>query len=137
MTAELFLSIGNVYHYGLINWKMRDELLAEWRRDEQGCFILVGTAYVDGGEFDSTVSGIRFHIFNKEMDTALKGIIYGERPFFTNYPFLLMPQSSLIMNLYIRNLGKPCIMVRLVNIYPQPNNIFQVSTCKRLPMIDG
>lgn len=88
-TAELFLDIGNVYNYGAINQKMRDEVLAEWEKDEQGRFILEGKAYIDGGEFGETVSGIRFNVFNREMDTALKGIVYGDLSFYANYPALL------------------------------------------------
>ena len=89
MTAELFLDIGYVYNYEAINRQMRDEVLAEWKKDEQGRFMLAGTAYVDGGEFGEIVSGIRFNVFKKEMDTALKGIVYGDLAFYTNYPVLL------------------------------------------------
>lgn len=88
-TAELFLDIGYVYNYKSINPQMRDEVLAEWKKDSHSCFRLIGWAYVDGGEFSQKVAGNRFNIFKKEMDTALKGIIYGDRPLFTNYPFLL------------------------------------------------
>lgn len=89
ITAELFLDIGYVYNYEAINLKMRDEVLAQWKKDEQGRFMLVGMAYVDGGEFGEIVSGIRFNVFKKEMDTALKGIVYGDLSFYANYPVLL------------------------------------------------
>lgn len=89
ITAELFLDIGYVYNYEAINRKMRDEVLVEWKKDEQGRFMLVGMAYVDGGEFGEIVSGIRFNVFKKEMDTALKGIVYGDISFYVNYPVLL------------------------------------------------
>ncbi|MGB2993212.1 MAG: staygreen family protein [Paenisporosarcina sp.] len=89
ITAELFLDIGYVYNYEAINRKMRDEVLVEWKKDEQGRFMLVGMAYVDGGEFGEIVSGIRFNVFKKEMDTALKGIVYGDLSFYVNYPVLL------------------------------------------------
>lgn len=89
ITAELFLDIGYVYNYERINKKMRDEVLAAWQKDAQGRLNVVGKAYVDGGEFGKTVSGMRFNIFKKEMDTALKGIVYGDQPFYANYPVLL------------------------------------------------
>lgn len=89
ITAELFLDIGDVYNYDAINQTMRDEVLAEWKQDNQGLLKLVGEVYVSGGEFDENISGIRFNIFKKEMDTALKGIVYGDLPFYTNYPDLL------------------------------------------------
>lgn len=89
ITAELFLDIGYVFNDKSINSKMRDEVLAEWRKDKNGRLSLVGKAYVDGGEFSQSVAGARFAIFKKEMATALKGIVYGDRPFYVNHPFLL------------------------------------------------
>ncbi|RXT03731.1 staygreen family protein [Ammoniphilus sp. CFH 90114] len=88
-TGELFLDIGYVYNQQAINPKMRDEVLAEWKKDPQGRFYLLGKAYVDGGEFSKQVAGFRFNIFQREMNLALKGIIYGDRPFYANYPLLL------------------------------------------------
>ncbi|MCG7345890.1 staygreen family protein [Sporosarcina sp. ACRSL] len=88
-TGELFLDIGYVYNYTAINLKMRDEVVAEWKKDSHGRLSLVGIAYVDGGEFSQQVAGTRFNIFKKEMATALNGIIYGDRPFYINYPSLV------------------------------------------------
>ncbi len=88
-TAELFLDIGYVHNYKSINPQMRDEVLAEWKKDSHNRFYLVGWAYVDGGEFSQNVAEVRFNIFKKEMDTALQGIVYGDRPLFANYPSLL------------------------------------------------
>lgn len=88
-SAELFLDIGYVYNYEAIDQKVRDEVLAEWQKDNQYCLNLVGKAYVDGGGFSKEVSEVRFNIFMKEMDTALKGIINGNHLLFANYPFLL------------------------------------------------
>jgi len=89
ITAELFLDIGYVYNDKSINPKMRDEVLAEWRKDDHGHLKLVGNVYVDGGEFSQKVAGIRFKIFQQGMATALKGMVYGDRPFYVHYPFLL------------------------------------------------
>jgi hypothetical protein len=89
ITAELFLDIGYVYNYKSINPKMRDEVLAEWKKDSHGRLNLVGKAYVDGGEFGQKVADTRFKIFKKEMATALNGIIYGDRPFYVHYPYLV------------------------------------------------
>jgi hypothetical protein len=68
---------------------MRDEVLAEWKKDSHGRLNLVGKAYVDGGEFSQKVADTRFKIFKKEMATALNGIVYGDRPFYVNYPYLV------------------------------------------------
>jgi hypothetical protein len=89
ITAELFLDIGYVFNFEAINPKMRDEVLAEWKNNEQNHFHLIGRAYVDGGEFSQEAAGIRFMIFKKEMGTALKGIIYGDRQLYSYYPILL------------------------------------------------
>jgi hypothetical protein len=89
ITAELFLDIGYVYNYKSIDPKMRDEVLAKWKKDSYGRLYLVGKAYVDGGEFSQKVADTRFKIFSKEMATALNGIVYGDRPFYLHYPFLV------------------------------------------------
>lgn len=68
---------------------MRDEVLAEWQRDNFGRFHLVGRAYVDSGEFSEDESRVRFSIYQKEMMLALKGMIFGDRYFLANYPYLL------------------------------------------------
>lgn len=112
ITAELFLDIGYVYNYQSINPQMRDEVIAEWIRDSQGHFKLVGQAYIDGGEFSQKVADIRFKVFNKEMATALKGMIYGDRVFYEHYPFLL---------------DSP-IFIRYVSSYPQYRQIAYYGT---------
>jgi hypothetical protein len=112
ITAELFLDIGYVYNYEAVNWKMRDEVLAKWKNDKYGRLNLVGKAYIDGGEFDESVSGRRFNIFKKEMDTALKGIVYGDLPFYDNYPVLL---------------DAP-IYIYFKSIYPQYRQIYYYGT---------
>ncbi|MFD2444104.1 staygreen family protein [Bacillus sp. CGMCC 1.16607] len=89
ITAELFLDIGYMYNYKSINPKMRDELLAEWKKDAHGRLNIVGKAYVDGGEFSQKVADIRYKIFKKEMATALNGIVYGDLPFYIQHPVLL------------------------------------------------
>lgn len=89
ITAELFLSVGYVYDYDSIDWKMRDEVIAQWQLNPQGQYILLGKAYVSGGEFGEERSAIRFNIFQKEMDTAIKAMIYGDRKFYYNYPYLM------------------------------------------------
>jgi hypothetical protein len=89
LTAELYLDIGYMFNYGKINPIMRDEVLAEWQKSKANQLYLFGKAYVDGGEFNKEIAGIRFGIFKKEMNTALIGIIYGDISFFSNYPTLL------------------------------------------------
>ncbi|MBM7661827.1 hypothetical protein JOC85_002634 [Bacillus mesophilus] len=89
LTAELFLDIGFIFNYEKINSVMRDEVLAKWQKTNENQLHLIGKAYVDGGEFNKEMAGVRFAIFRKEMDTALKGIIFGDLAFLTNYPILL------------------------------------------------
>lgn len=87
-TGELFLSIGITYDYQAINFAMRDEVLADWITNN-GEYLLYGKVYISNGEFDRNMSRIRYMIFKKELDLALTGIIYGDRSFFTFYPWLL------------------------------------------------
>ncbi len=89
ITAELFLSVGYMYDYDAIDKKMRDEVIAEWRKSLQNQHVLFGKAYVSGGEFNEYYSAVRFNIFLKEMNVALKGIIYGDRLFYAHYPDFL------------------------------------------------
>lgn len=87
-TGQLFLSIGCAYNYGAINYQFRDEVLAEWV-PKLGEFSLCGRVYVSGGEFDENYAKVRYMIFQKELNLALKGIVYGDQAFFNNYPWLL------------------------------------------------
>ncbi|WP_079509065.1 staygreen family protein [Mesobacillus jeotgali] len=88
LTGDLFLSIGNVYDYQAINYKMRDEVLADWIT-MNGEYILYTKVYVSNGEYDLNMSRIRYMIFKRELDLALTAMIYGDRRFFTYHPLLL------------------------------------------------
>ncbi|SHG61945.1 staygreen family protein [Ornithinibacillus halophilus] len=88
-TGELFLDIGYAYNLQAINQQMRDEVLGEWMYDRQSNVVLVGNAYVDNGEYGEEEAKMRFEIFQKEMPTAIKGMIYGDRVFFSTYPHFL------------------------------------------------
>jgi Staygreen protein len=87
-TGDLYLSTGCHYDFPKINPQMRDEVLAEWRR-EQGQYTLCGKVYVSGGEFDEKLSQVRFMIFKKELPLALSAIVNGDEGFFIYYPWLL------------------------------------------------
>ncbi len=69
-TRELFLSIGNQYNFNAaINFKIRDEVLAEWiQQNEQ--FNFWGKVHVNRGEFDENSSKKRFLIFEREAKLA-------------------------------------------------------------------
>jgi hypothetical protein len=110
-TGQLFLSIGNEYNLSAINPKVRDEVLAEWL-PKMGEYMLWGKVYVSGGEFDEKYSKVRFLIFQKELDLALKAIIYGDRILFTYFPWLL---------------DSP-IYIQYESIFPQFNQINYMGT---------
>ncbi len=114
-TAQIFLDIGYVYNDEAINKKMRDEVLAEWRRTGNGGFNLIGKAYVDGGEFSQDTAKLRLTIFKKEMDTAIKAMIYGDLPFISRYPALL---------------DAP-IYIRYESNFPQYNQTFYYGTPRK------
>jgi hypothetical protein len=113
-TGELFLSIGHTYDYQAINFKMRDEVLADWIICN-GEYLLFGNVYISNGEFDNNMSKIRYMIFKRELELALTGIIYGDRSFFTYYPWLL---------------DTP-IYVQFASIYPEFNDLIYYGTPRK------
>nr|WP_286181142.1 MULTISPECIES: staygreen family protein [unclassified Bacillus (in: firmicutes)] len=88
ITGELFLAVGNVYDYQAINYEMRDEVLADWITIN-GEYLLYAKVYISNGEYDLNMSRIRYMIFKKELDLALTAMVYGDKNFFTYYPWLL------------------------------------------------
>lgn len=87
-TGDLYLSIGTIYDFKAINYAMRDEVLAEWTKNN-GEYLLYSQVYISNGEYNKNMSRIRHMIFKKELELALTGIIYGDRSFYTYYPWLL------------------------------------------------
>lgn len=87
-TGQLFLAIGARYDYRALNLKFRDEVLAEWRHFGKQ-LSLICDVYVGGMEFSEDKVKERFNIFKREIDTAIKGIVFGDRNFLSNYPHLL------------------------------------------------
>lgn len=86
-TGQLFVTIG--YNYdSCSSSKMNDEVLAEWV-PHNGQFALIGKAYVTGGEYDVNSAQVRYLIFKKEMDIALRAIVSGDKSFYEHYPWFL------------------------------------------------
>lgn len=113
-TGELYLSIGTIYDYQAINYKMRDEVLADWIT-VNGEYLLYGNVYISNGEYDKNMSRIRYMIFKKELDLALTGLIYGDRSFYSYYPWLL---------------DAP-IHVQFASIYPEFNELVYFGTPRK------
>lgn len=88
VTGNLFLSIGYNYDTSAINLHRRDEIIAQWTKKNEK-LVLFGKAYISGGEFDETTAGERLYIFQKEMTTALKAIVNGDKQLYTQFPSLL------------------------------------------------
>ncbi|MBC7251353.1 MAG: staygreen family protein [Anaerolineae bacterium] len=90
ITGELFLTVGSEYNTeqtsGLYARLMRDEVLAEWRHDEDGPALHV-TCHVSGGLVLGPAA-LRDFFFRKELPLALKALRYGDRDFFAAYPEL-------------------------------------------------
>ncbi|MDQ1145869.1 hypothetical protein QE429_002696 [Bacillus sp. SORGH_AS 510] len=110
-TGQLFLSIGCNYNYSAINYSMRDEVLAEWV-PQLGEFSLCARVYVSGGEYDENYTKVRFLIFQKELNLALKAIINGDQALYSNFPWLL---------------DAP-IYVHFESVYPQYNQVVYYGT---------
>ncbi|MBY0120479.1 staygreen family protein [Bacillus sp. S/N-304-OC-R1] len=87
-SGEWFLTIGYHYHSNDANRKFRDEVFAEWV-PQMGQYVLSGKVFVSDQEFDKQYAKIRFMIFQREVEQALSAIVYGDRVFYSNYPWLL------------------------------------------------
>jgi len=89
-TGEFFLTIGQCYDRKQISkWYtrlMRDEVLAESRRESQG-YALNVYCHVSGG-FVFGRAKWRYEIFRSELSLALEAIRYGDRIFFDRDPEL-------------------------------------------------
>ncbi|HWK21755.1 MAG TPA: staygreen family protein [Ureibacillus sp.] len=86
-TGHLFLDIGIDYNYEAVNQKLRDEVIAEWQND--GGIRLLGKVHIDQGNSSFEEAKKRNDIFTKELGTALRGIIFGDRLFLSNFPNFL------------------------------------------------
>ena len=90
MTGELFLTIGADYDRaqisGLYTRLMRDEVLAEWREDEEGPALHV-FCHVSGG-LALGPAGWRDAIFRHELPLVLEAFRYGDRGLFEAQPEL-------------------------------------------------
>jgi hypothetical protein len=89
-TGDLFLTIGPEFDLAQISgWYtrlMRDEVLAEWRDDEDGRALHV-YCHVSGGLVLGT-AGWRYAIFRHELPLVLEAFRYGDRALFAAYPEL-------------------------------------------------
>jgi len=83
-TGNLFLTIGSDYDYrqisGLYTRLMRDEVLAEWKEEQDGLSIHV-YCHISGG-FVFGRAAWRESIFRSEMPLVLETIRYGDRKLF-------------------------------------------------------
>jgi hypothetical protein len=89
-SGELFLTVGANYDIqqisGLYTRLMRDEVLAEWRDDEERPALHV-FCHVSGGLAFGTASW-RYAIFRRELPLVLEAFRYGDRGLFEACPEL-------------------------------------------------
>jgi hypothetical protein len=89
-TAELFLTVGPEYDKKQISgWYtrlMRDEVLAEWHKDELGIALYV-YCHVNGGPVLGS-AGWRYSIFQHELPLVLEAFRHGDHALFDACPQL-------------------------------------------------
>ncbi len=89
-TGELFLTVGLEYNRqqlsGLYARLMRDEVLAEWKEEEDGPALHVH-CHVSGGMVFGPAA-LRNFFFRRELPMALEALRYGDREFFEAHPEL-------------------------------------------------
>jgi magnesium dechelatase len=95
-TGNLFLTIGREYDRkqvsGLYTRLMRDEILAELVRDNEGAALHV-YCHVSGGVVLGT-AGWRYRIFQDELPLVLEAIRYGDRALFETDPAVNQTQVT-------------------------------------------
>lgn len=114
-TGDLFLTIGSDYDSKQISRLytrlMRDEVLAEWRDDQEGLSLHV-YCHVSGGFVFGRTSW-RQAIFRREMPLVLEAIRHGDRHLFAsnsqldNAPIWVHFQASKTSNSKIEEWGVP------------------------------
>jgi len=89
-TGDLFLTVGPAYDRKQISgWYtrlMRDEVLAEWRQDDDGPALHV-FCHVSGGLVAGS-AGMRDAIFRRELPLALEALCVGDRALLAGHPEL-------------------------------------------------
>jgi len=97
-TGDLYLTISSDFDRkqisGLYTRLMRDEVLAEWKK-EQDVLSLHVHCHVSGGFVFGTAS-LRESIFRRELGLVLEAIRYGDRELFKNNPIL--DQSQILVH---------------------------------------
>lgn len=103
MTGDLFLTIGQAYDEEQLSELqtrlMRDEVLAEWREDEDGPALHVH-CHVSGGLLTFGPAGMRYAIFKRELPLVLEAFRYGDREFFNAHPEL--DQTAILVHFHAR-----------------------------------
>ena len=99
-TGDLYLTIGQEFDRSQISgWYtrlMRDEVLAEWKRDQEGKpWSLHVYCHVSGGLVLGT-AGWRYDIFNHHMRQVIQAFHYGDRHLLKTYPEL--DQAAVIVH---------------------------------------
>jgi hypothetical protein len=99
-TGDLYLTIGSDYDQQQIGgWYtrlMRDEVLAEWREEEQGPALHVHCHVSGGLVFGSP--GWRYEIFQRELPLVLEAIRFGDRQLLECQPDL--DQASILVHFH-------------------------------------
>ena len=89
-TGDLFLTVGLEYNQAQVSgWYtrfMRDEVLAEWREDQDGASLHV-YCHVSGGLVLGTAAW-RYAIFQHELPLVLEAFRYGDRAIYQARPEL-------------------------------------------------
>ncbi|MBN1122409.1 MAG: staygreen family protein [Anaerolineae bacterium] len=85
-TGDLFLTIGSDYdHEALMDIQtrlMRDEVIGEWRDDDEGNMSLHLMCHVSSQWLNFGPAGWRFRIFEYHMPLVLQALRYGDRILF-------------------------------------------------------
>ncbi|XP_073132979.1 protein STAY-GREEN homolog, chloroplastic-like isoform X2 [Henckelia pumila] len=88
LTLTISHAINNSQLQGWYNKFQRDEVVAEWKKNE-GDISLHVHCHISGGHFLLDLcAGLRYFIFSKELPMVLKALVHGDKRLFKKYPEL-------------------------------------------------
>jgi hypothetical protein len=117
MTGDLFLTVGMDYDQKALRdfqtRLMRDEVLGEWREEDEGKASLHLTCHVSGRWLSFGTARWRYEIFRYHMPQALQALRYGDRALYMAHRGLDQAQILVHFTSHraqydrIENWGKP------------------------------
>nr|MBN1228315.1 staygreen family protein [Anaerolineae bacterium] len=116
-TGDLFLTVGTGFDQEALKdfqtRLMRDEVLAEWREEDEGQLSLHLLCHVSGWGLNFGPAGWRYRIFRSHLSQVLQALRYGDRALYDAHktldqaPILIHFNSHRVRYRKVENWGEP------------------------------